>query len=89
MAPANAFIGNYLRLIILLRIKEFEKALSDVKGYFSEMAEITGTLWEHNDIKRGSLNHGFASFAGIVICYALAGITNINYKEKKKTAKKK
>ncbi len=83
VAPANAFIGNYLRLIILLRMKKYAKAVSDVRGYFKEMAKITGTLWEYNDIERGSLNHGFAAFAGIVICYGLAGISDINHKEKK------
>lgn len=88
VAPANAFIGNYLRLIILLRMKKFDKAVSDVRGYFTEMAKITGTLWEHDDISRGSLNHGFASFAGIVICFGLSGIGDINYKEKKITMDK-
>ena len=54
VAPANAFIGNYLRLIILLRMKKFSKAVSDVRGYFTKMAEITGTLWEHDNIERGT-----------------------------------
>lgn len=82
IAPANAFIGNYLRLIILLRMKRFDMAVSDIRGYFSDMARITGTLWEHNDIARGSLNHGFTSYAAVAICFGLSGISDINYKEK-------
>ena len=51
------------------------------------MAHLTGTLWEKNNItelqRSGSLNHGFASFAGVAIAYALAGVTDIVYSEKK------
>ncbi len=44
--PANAFIGDYLRILVLLRMKEFAKATNDIRGYFLKMAETTGTLWE-------------------------------------------
>ena len=86
IAFSNAFIGNYLRLIILLDNRCFDKAISDIKGYFARMADLTGTLWEDDDIDKakhgGSLNHGFASFAGVVIAFAVSGIASINYKEK-------
>ncbi|MBQ8862212.1 MAG: hypothetical protein IJ021_05685 [Clostridia bacterium] len=58
--PANAFIGNYLRLEILCRYGENEKLLENIRGYFLKMAELTGTLWENND-PGASCNHGFAS----------------------------
>lgn len=80
------FIGNYLRIIILMRMGYFNLALNDIKGYFLYMAEITGTLWEKNSIEElkyaGSMNHGFASFAGVAIAYSVAGIIEINYKDK-------
>lgn len=63
---ANALMGVYMRLELLLKWGEKEKLLSEIKQYFGGMAEITGTLWEHNK-PCASLNHGFASFAGVVI----------------------
>lgn len=84
--PAAPFIGKYLRLIMLLNMKQFTSVLDDISGYFAGMAKATGTLWE-NDKKEslehgGSLNHGFASFAGVVLVMACAGISDINYREK-------
>ncbi|MBQ0009894.1 MAG: hypothetical protein KBS76_02175, partial [Ruminococcus sp.] len=58
--PANAFIGNYLRLELLWRYGEHEKLIENIKGYFVKMAEQTGTLWE-NEMDSASCNHGFAS----------------------------
>ncbi|MBN2853742.1 MAG: hypothetical protein JXQ23_13480 [Clostridia bacterium] len=58
---ANAFIGNYLRLDILLSNGYQDKMLNEIKDYFYYMAKNTGTLWEF-DSKIASLNHGFASY---------------------------
>ena len=58
---ANAFIGNYLRLELLLINGEKEKLLENILGYFYYMAERTGTLWELID-EKASCNHGFASY---------------------------
>ena len=58
--PANAFIGNYLRLEILFRYGATERMEEDIRGFFLPMAEKTGTLWEHMDTT-ASCNHGFAS----------------------------
>ncbi len=58
--PANAFIGNYLRLELLCRYGENEKLLENIRGYFLKMANLTGTLWEM-DAPTASCNHGFAS----------------------------
>jgi alpha-L-rhamnosidase len=81
VAYANAFIGNYLRMELLLRWKKYKQILYEIKAYFMRMAEITGTLWEHDDIK-GSLNHGFASFVGVAIIKCLTGIFEINEAER-------
>ena len=69
--PANAFMGIYLRMELLLSMGLNEKVLDEIKGFFGGMAGLTGTLWEHSDVRRGSLNHGFASFAGVAILRAL------------------
>ncbi len=58
--PANAFIGNYLRLDLLDRYGYKDTLYDNIKGYFEYMADRTGTLWEH-DSTTASCNHGFAS----------------------------
>jgi alpha-L-rhamnosidase len=64
IAPANAFIGNYLRLDWLMRIGLTEKVKENILGYFYEMARKTGTLWELMD-PVASCNHGFASHVAV------------------------
>jgi len=64
--PSNAFIGNYLRLEVLLRYGYTEQVLQDCRDFFSGMAALTGTLWEHAQLS-ASLNHGFASMAAVYI----------------------
>ncbi len=58
--PANAFIGNYLRLDLLDRYGLHDELYDNIKGYFTYMADTTGTLWE-NVGSYASCNHGFAS----------------------------
>ena len=58
--PSNAFIGNYLRLELLYLYGEHEKLIQNIKGFFTKMADLTGTLWE-NDSTTASCDHGFAS----------------------------
>lgn len=60
--PCNAFIGNYLRLDLLDRYGQKKALYDNIKGYFSYMAEKTGTLWEKVS-DTASCNHGFASYA--------------------------
>ncbi len=62
--PANAFIGNYLRLDIIFRYGLHDQLLTEIKGYFLYMAERTGTLWE-NTTDFASCNHGFASHVAL------------------------
>ncbi len=64
--PSNAFIGNYLRLELLLRWGFKERVLGECRDFFTGMAELTGTLWEHSRLS-SSLNHGFASMAAVYI----------------------
>lgn len=66
----NAFIGIYLRLETLMRYGEYHLALRDVKAFFSGMEARTGTLWEYRE-EKGSYDHGFASYAFVVIKEAL------------------
>ncbi len=70
---SNAFIGYYLRLELLSRYGEAEIILRDVRGYFSYMAEQTGTLWE-NAGSYASCNHGFASHVAHVLLRDSLGV---------------
>jgi len=80
IAYANAFIGYYLRMEVLLRLRRYGQVLEECKGYFGKMAETTGTLWEHGGIE-GSLNHGFASYAGVAILRCVLGVQEINVRD--------
>lgn len=62
---SNAFIGNYLRLILITDAGMKEKVLDESVAYFSKMANLTGTLWENDSIS-GSLDHGFASYIAVI-----------------------
>lgn len=74
--PSNALIGFLLRLDLLRQDKQYEKLLNEVKAYYTKMAMMTGTLWEHKDT-RASLNHGFASYVATFILEALGFIVPI------------
>ena len=64
--PSNAFIGNFLRLMLLHRYGVYGQLLGEIKGYFLYMADKTGTLWEKkNELE--SCNHGFASYVAVLI----------------------
>jgi alpha-L-rhamnosidase len=58
--PANAFVGDVLRLEILSRCGLSQQLLDESVDYLLYMADRTGTLWE-NDSTVASCNHGFAS----------------------------
>ena len=63
---ANAFIGNYLRLELLMQAGLKKKVEADIRGYFLKMADTTGTLWEH-DSTTASCCHGFASYIALLL----------------------
>ena len=71
--PVNAFIGRYLRLMALLEIGENKLLLEDVRSFFGGMVSSTGTLWEYKE-KKGSYDHGFASYAAFAIAKAAGKI---------------
>lgn len=64
--PSNAIVGNYLRLELLLRYGYKANVIQECRDFFSNMADMTGTLWEHSNLSC-SLNHGFASMAAVYI----------------------
>jgi hypothetical protein len=66
----NAFIGVYLRLEALLKMKEYNLVLDDIENFFGNMERLTGTLWENRSV-HGSLDHGFASYAAAAMMKAL------------------
>ncbi len=80
--PANAFIGNYLRMEVLSQNGCRGQIIGELKDYFDYMAKLTGTLWE-NDTTGASCNHGFASHVVRFIfrdCLGLDRVDEINKK---------
>lgn len=63
---ANALMGIYLRIDLLVKWGYKQLCLEEILGYFLHMAELTGTLWEHKSIA-ASLNHGFPSYIADVL----------------------
>ncbi len=59
VAKCNAFVGNMLRMDLLLQWGRHEKLLDEIKTYYGGMARSTGTLWEMME-PSNSLDHGFA-----------------------------
>jgi alpha-L-rhamnosidase len=66
--PANAFVGNVLRLELLSQAGLSQQLLDESLAYQLYMADRTGTLWE-NDGDYASCNHGFASHGGVRVLY--------------------
>lgn len=66
VSRSNVFIGNYLRLFLLLKENQKNKIIQECKEYYYNMAIKTGTLWER-DMPSASCNHGFASVIAKVI----------------------
>ena len=76
--PANAFIGNYLRMDILSRYGLKNQLIKEMQDYFYYMAQRTGTLWEKMDTL-SSCNHGFASYLGHILYRDVLGVSKIDY----------
>lgn len=57
---SNAFMGNYMRLDLLAKYDLKAQVLREIEGFYLQMAETTGTLWEH-DSTHASCCHGFAT----------------------------
>ncbi len=78
--PSNAFIGDYLRLILLSEAGLSREVFDETLDYFYKMATLTGTLWEHDNIF-GSLDHGFASFIAVLLTENSGGFRGIAEKK--------
>lgn len=70
VAPSNAFMGFILRLELLRQEGDYARLLKEVVQYYADMAEMTGTLWEHKNISN-SLDHGFTSYIAVFLWQAL------------------
>ena len=75
--PANAFIGNVLRLEVLSRYGRCQQILDESIAYLLYMADQTGTLWE-NDGAYASCDHGFASHAAHVLYRDVLGLYQVD-----------
>ena len=65
----NAFLGLYLRLAVLHKLKDGKAIKKCIKDYFLDMSKKTSTLWEYRqDIS--SHNHGFASYVACILPFA-------------------
>jgi len=67
--PKNAFIGLYLRMNVLMHMKDKELLAKNLETFCLHMSRTTGTLWEYRD-GYGSLDHGFASYVALTIPFA-------------------
>jgi alpha-L-rhamnosidase len=75
--PANAFIGNYLRLELLSRYGYPAQIKKELVDYYFYMAEQTGTLWE-NVGASASCDHGFASHVAHTFYRDILGIHTVD-----------
>ncbi|MBN8526848.1 MAG: hypothetical protein J0M02_16060, partial [Planctomycetes bacterium] len=75
--PANALIGYLVRFELLARHGLSAQLVAEMTAYYARMAERTGTLWEHNDL-RASACQGFASHVVTWMIRAVLGIERID-----------
>ena len=78
---SNVINGYYLRLFILLRDGNIQQVKDELVEYFYNMANITGTLWEH-DSTFASLNHGLTSVILNIITEIYFGLVEYNFIDK-------
>ena len=79
--PANAFIGNYLRMEVLSQNGYRKQIIGEIKDYFDYMARLTGTLWEMEK-DNASCNHGFASHVVRFIFRDCLGVSEVDEQNK-------
>ena len=75
--PANFIFGTCLRMELLSRDGRGAQIYRELRDYFLQMAEKTGTLWEHND-PRASCCHGFAAIAAEYLYRDVLGVRAID-----------
>lgn len=76
----NVMYGIYMRIDLLMREGKREEVYKECLALFGKMAELTGTLWEHNSTG-ASCVHGFAAYASRWLIYALTGYDTITGKQ--------
>jgi alpha-L-rhamnosidase len=79
--PANAFIGNYLRLELLSRYGRPAQLKDEIVDSYLYMAEQTGTLWE-NVGAYASCDHGFASHVAHCLYRDVLGVQMMDTRQK-------
>ncbi len=80
MGEPNVMYGIYMRIDLLMREAKREEVYKECIALFEKMADLTGTLWEHNSTG-ASCVHGFASYASRWLVYALTGYDVITGKQ--------
>lgn len=83
IAFSSGFIGLTLRMISLLELGKIEQLMEEIKGYYGPMADQNGTLWEMDVDHCISLNHGYNSYAAIMIVRGLTGLEHWNPADRK------
>lgn len=76
--PANAFVGNVVRLELLSRAGLHKKAMEEAVGYYLYQAEWSGTLWEMVG-PTNSMNHGFASHICHLLNRDVLGVASVDH----------
>ena len=71
---AGALPAQHLRMILLSRYGETRRLVCEIRDGFLPMADLTGTLWEHEH-SRHSCNHGFASHVAHLMVQDVLGVT--------------
>ena len=89
IAFSSGFIGLTLRMIALIELGKTEQALEEIRDYYGPMAEQNGTLWEMDVDHCISLNHGYNSYAAVMIVKALTGLQHWIPAERKLVIKPK
>lgn len=79
--PANAFVGNYLRLELLSRYGYPAQIKKELVDYYLYMADQTGTLWE-NVGASASCDHGFASHVAHSFYRDILGVRQVDTRNK-------
>jgi alpha-L-rhamnosidase len=79
--PANAFVGNYLRLELLSRYGYRAQLKKELVDYYLYMADRTGTLWE-NIGASASCDHGFASHVAHSFYRDILGLRAVDVQKK-------
>ena len=81
VAPSNVIFGKLLRIELLSRAGQSQRILDESAADFLYMAETTGTLWEHIDL-RASTDHGLMSHLAFVLDRDVLGIASLDWRTK-------